>query len=53
MVVSSPNVDGPSFHELGPQWDAIGPEEHIYYFGPETITRMMMDVTTFFMGLDV
>jgi len=44
MVVSSPNVDGPSFHELGPRWDAIGPEEHIYYFGPETITRMMMEV---------
>ncbi len=44
MVVSSPNVDGPSFQELGPRWDAIGPEEHIYYFGPETITRMMMDV---------
>jgi len=44
MVVSSPNVDGPSFKELGPRWDAIGPEEHIYYFCPETITRMMMEV---------
>ena len=44
MVVSSPNVDGPSFQELGPRWDVIGPEEHIYYFGPETITRMMMEV---------
>jgi GT2 family glycosyltransferase/2-polyprenyl-3-methyl-5-hydroxy-6-metoxy-1,4-benzoquinol methylase/glycosyltransferase involved in cell wall biosynthesis len=44
MVVSSPNVDGPSFRDLGSRWDAIGPEEHIYYFGPETITRMMMEV---------
>jgi SAM-dependent methyltransferase len=37
----TPNVHGLAFRLLGRGWSAIGPNDHIYYFAPLTMSRLL------------
>ena len=44
LALSTPNVGGITFRLLRDKWWIIAPKEHIFYFTPQTITRLLNDV---------
>jgi predicted RNA binding protein YcfA (HicA-like mRNA interferase family) len=40
-VFSTPNFDSLSVAIWGKEWTYIGGDDHIYLFGPKTLTRML------------
>lgn len=41
IFLSTPNIESRSFLEQGFHWRELSPPEHIYYFSPETLSRML------------
>jgi SAM-dependent methyltransferase len=41
---ATPNIESASFTRLGAAWDAIGPDEHLYYFSERTLGALLSQV---------
>ena len=52
LALSTPNLKGRSFLSCGKGWEYIGPSEHIYYFTPETITRILKSMAMAVVTID-
>jgi SAM-dependent methyltransferase len=43
LALSTPNIHSLSFRLLGRSWDVVGPNDHLYYFAPRTLQRLLVD----------
>lgn len=43
LALSTPNVGGITYYFLRERWWIIAPREHLFYFSPQTITRLLND----------
>ena len=41
LSITTPNIRSLSFRLLGVNWSEIGPNDHLYYFTPRTIARLL------------
>lgn len=41
FCLTTPNIRSLSYGLLGPDWWVVGPNNHIYYFAPRTLTRLL------------
>jgi SAM-dependent methyltransferase len=41
LGLTTPNVAGLTYRLLGRRWWVVGPNEHIYYFSPATLARLL------------
>jgi SAM-dependent methyltransferase len=44
VALSTPNLRSLAYRLAGREWSAIGPNEHLYYFAPRTIGRLLASV---------
>ena len=43
LAISTPNIRSVSYRLLGRDWDVVGPNDHLYYFSPRTLQRLLAD----------
>lgn len=43
LCITTPNIRSLAFWLLGPEWAPIGPNDHLYYFAPRTLARLLTD----------
>jgi 2-polyprenyl-3-methyl-5-hydroxy-6-metoxy-1,4-benzoquinol methylase len=43
LALTTPNIRSLSFRLLGRHWWVVGPNDHIYYFAPRTIERLLSE----------
>lgn len=43
LGVTTPNIRSLAYRLLGREWEAIGPNDHLYYFSPRTLARLLTD----------
>jgi len=41
LVMSTPNIHSLAYYMLGRDWEVVGPNDHIYYFSPRTLERLL------------
>jgi 2-polyprenyl-3-methyl-5-hydroxy-6-metoxy-1,4-benzoquinol methylase len=41
LIMSTPNIHSLAYSLLGRDWQIIGPNDHIYYFSPRTLERLL------------
>jgi SAM-dependent methyltransferase len=41
FALSTPNIRSVAYWLLGRDWSAIGPNDHLFYFSPSTLTRLL------------
>jgi 2-polyprenyl-3-methyl-5-hydroxy-6-metoxy-1,4-benzoquinol methylase len=41
LVMSTPNIHSLAYYMLGREWDVVGPNDHLYYFSPRTLQRLL------------
>jgi SAM-dependent methyltransferase len=41
LLLTTPNLHSLSYFLLGRNWEVVGPNEHIYYFAPRTLQRLL------------
>ncbi|HUP27090.1 MAG TPA: class I SAM-dependent methyltransferase [Chloroflexia bacterium] len=41
VALTTPNIRSAAFKLLGPKWWVVGPNDHIYYFAPRTMQRLL------------
>lgn len=41
VVITTGNVSGPIARRSLPEWDLMAPPEHLFFFSPQTITRLL------------
>jgi 2-polyprenyl-3-methyl-5-hydroxy-6-metoxy-1,4-benzoquinol methylase len=41
VVLTTPNIRSVAYRLLGARWWAVGPNDHIYYFSPRTMQRLL------------
>ena len=43
FALTTPNIRSLAFALLGPQWEVVGPNDHLYYFAPRTLARLLVE----------
>jgi 2-polyprenyl-3-methyl-5-hydroxy-6-metoxy-1,4-benzoquinol methylase len=43
LSVTTPNIRSVAFRLLGPSWIPVGPNDHLYYFAPRTLARLLSE----------
>jgi len=43
LALTTPNIRSLAFALLGQTWEIIGPNDHLYYFAPRTLARLLRD----------
>jgi len=43
LGITTPNIRSLAYRLLGREWEAIGPNDHLYYFSPRTLARLLAD----------
>lgn len=43
LSITTPNIRSIAFRLLGPSWIPIGPNDHLYYFAPRTLARLLAE----------
>ncbi len=43
LALTTPNIQSMNYWLLGAKWWVIGPNDHIYYFAPRTMQRLLTD----------
>ena len=43
LAISTPNIHSVAYRLLGRRWEAVGPNDHLYYFSPRTLQRLLAD----------
>jgi SAM-dependent methyltransferase len=41
LALSTPNIHSLAYRLLGREWNAVGPNDHLYYFSPRTLERLL------------
>ncbi len=41
LTITTPNIHSLAFRLLGGEWTPIGPNDHLYYFAPRTMARLL------------
>jgi 2-polyprenyl-3-methyl-5-hydroxy-6-metoxy-1,4-benzoquinol methylase len=41
LVMSTPNIHSLAYYMLGRNWEVVGPNDHLYYFSPRTLVRLL------------
>jgi len=41
VYLTTPNIHSLAYRLLGTEWDVIGPNDHLYYFAPLTLRRLL------------
>lgn len=41
FALTTPNIRSMAYKLLGRNWEVVGPNDHIYYFSPRTLTRLL------------
>lgn len=43
LAISTPNIHSIAYRLLGRRWEVVGPNDHLYYFAPRTLQRLLAD----------
>ncbi|HEY0070846.1 MAG TPA: class I SAM-dependent methyltransferase [Chloroflexia bacterium] len=41
LSITTPNIRSLAYRLLGPDWTPVGPNDHLYYFAPRTLARLL------------